>query len=232
MEKKREELLRKLQGMIVDQHAFPDGKLPPERVLAEKLHVSRNLLREVMINLEVLGSIDIRERQGAFITIPNSEDFAASLKFASLYPDEMLINLMEMRLIIEPPIAGIAALRRTDKELADMKNCIAKLIEVHDSPNRGASSGAQWDSTLHMLIVQAARNPLLTRLYEGLSATMGKYIVVSRVKLLALADWPQKIIEEHRALVDAIEAGDEWAASEAQKKHLGSALEMLRELSK
>jgi len=232
MEKKREELLRKLQEMIKSPDAFPDGRLPPERLLAESLKVSRNLLREAMITLEAWGHIEIRERQGAFVVSPDPDDFAASLKFASLYPDDMLINLMEMRLLIEPPIAGVAALRRTEGELADMKNCVAKLVEVHDSPSRGASSGAQWDSMLHSLVVQAARNPLLTRLYEGLSATMDKYIVLSRVKLLALENWPQKIIKEHRALVAAIEAGDEFAAEEAQKQHLRSALNKLRELSR
>ncbi len=228
METRKEELLRAIEAMIQDPAAFPDGKLPPERVLAERLKVSRNLLREVMIAMEARGSIEIRERQGAYIKTPAPDDFVASLKFVSLYPGDMLINLMEMRLIIEPPIAGLAALRRTDEQLERMRECVARLIEVHSGPSRGASTGAQWDSMLHMLIVQAARNPLLARLYEGMSATMDKYIVESRVQLLALEGWPQKIIEEHGALVAAIEARDEDAAREAQKRHLGSALEKLR----
>ncbi len=232
MEKKREELVRQLLGMILDPKNFPDGKLPSERDLAVDLDISRNLLREVIITLEAMGYIDVRERQGAYIVRPNSDDFAASLKFASLWPGDMLINLMEMRLLIEPPIAGVAALRRSDDDLAKMKDCIAKLVAVHDGPSRGASSGAQWDSTLHMLIVHAARNPLLTRLYEGMSVTMDRHIVISRIKLLALDAWPQKIIEEHSALVAAIEAKDEVAAREAQSRHLGSALAMLKEISK
>ncbi|PKL05782.1 MAG: hypothetical protein CVV53_07685 [Spirochaetae bacterium HGW-Spirochaetae-9] len=232
MEKKREELVRRVLGMIHDPQAFPDGKLPPERELAATLNISRNLLREVIITLEAMGYISVRERQGAFIVKPNSDDFSASLKLASFWPDDMLINVMEMRLIIEPPIAGLAALRRDDGELAKMKDCVAKLIAIHDSPSHGASSGGQWDSMLHMLVVRAARNPLLDRLYEGLSSTMDKYIVLSRVKLLALPDWPQKIIADHSALVAAIDAKDEVAARDAQSRHLGSALAMLKEISK
>lgn len=232
MEKKREELVRRLLGMIHDPRAFPDGKLPPERELAIKMNISRNLLREVIITLEAMGYITVRERQGAFIVKPNPDDFTASLKLASFWPDDMLINVMEMRLIIEPPIAGLAALRRSGEELAKMKECVAKLVAMHESPSHGASSGGQWDSMLHMLIVQAARNPLLARLYEGMSSTMDQYIVLSRVKLLALPQWPQKIIEEHSALVAAIEAKDEAAAIEAQSRHLGSALAMLKEISK
>ncbi|MGB4587221.1 MAG: FadR/GntR family transcriptional regulator [Rectinemataceae bacterium] len=232
MEKKREELVRRLLGMIHDPQVFPDGKLPPERELALQLGISRNLLREVIITLEAMGYISVRERQGAFIVKPNPDDFTASLKLASFWPDDMLINVMEMRLTIEPPIAGLAALRRDDDELAKMKDCVTKLVAMHDSPSHGASSGGQWDSMLHMLVVHAARNPLLDRLYEGLSSTMDKYIVLSRVKLLALPDWPQKIIAEHSALVAAIEAKNETAAREAQSRHLGSALAMLKEISK
>ncbi|HCO49465.1 MAG TPA: hypothetical protein DIT55_08625 [Spirochaetaceae bacterium] len=232
MEKKREELVRRLLGMIHDPQVFPDGKLPPERELALQLGISRNLLREVIITLEAMGYISVRERQGAFIVKPNPDDFTASLKLASFWPDDMLINVMEMRLTIEPPIAGLAALRRDDDELAKMKDCVTKLVAMHDSPSHGASSGGQWDSMLHMLVVHAARNPLLDRLYEGLSSTMDKYIVLSRVKLLALPDWPQKIIADHSALVAAIEAKNETAAREAQSRHLGSALAMLKEISK
>jgi len=218
--------------MIHDPQVFPDGKLPPERELALQLGISRNLLREVIITLEAMGYISVRERQGAFIVKPNPDDFTASLKLASFWPDDMLINVMEMRLTIEPPIAGLAALRRDDDELAKMKDCVTKLVAMHDSPSHGASSGGQWDSMLHMLVVHAARNPLLDRLYEGLSSTMDKYIVLSRVKLLALPDWPQKIIADHSALVAAIEAKNETAAREAQSRHLGSALAMLKEISK
>lgn len=230
MENRKEELIRSIEAMLQNPAAFPGGKLPPERSLAKRFQVSRNLLREAMVTLEAQGSIEIRERLGAYIKTPAPGDFAASLKFISLYPSDMLINLMEMRFTIEPPIAGLAALRRSDEQLERMQECVARLVEVHDGPSRGASSGAQWDSMLHMLVVQAARNPLLARLYEGMSATMDKYIVESRVKLLALEGWPQKIIEDHRALVAAIEARDERAARKAQEQHLGSALEMLREL--
>lgn len=231
MEKKREELVRKLQHMIVTEGVFPGGRLPPERELASSLQVSRNLLREAIITLEAMGYIEVRERQGAFIRQPDSEAFGASLKYASLWPDDMLIYLMEMRVLIEAPIAGMAAERRTESELARMKECIRMLKAARLETDGGASKGAQWDSLLHTVIVEAAHNPLLTRLYEGMSTTMERYIIMSRQKLLALTSWPDKILEEHYAIVEAIENGQAEAASAAQKHHLESALVMLRRLS-
>ncbi len=231
MEKKREELIRRLQKMILDPAVFPNNKLPPERNLALDLGVSRGLLREAIITLEALGYIEIRERQGAFIKAPESADFSASMKYATFWPGDLLINLMEMRLLIEPPIAGQAALRRNEEDLSRMRSCIDHLAAVQGNPDAGASTGAQWDSMLHMLVVEAAKNPLLTRLYEGMYSTMDKYITISRFKLLALEAWPAKILSEHTALVDAIAIKNSEKAIEAQRIHLASALEKLRDIS-
>lgn len=236
MERKRQELVEQLKSMIqqialADDIDAKERRLPPERELALSLGVSRNLLREAMITLEAMGYLEIRERQGAFIINPYAEDFASGLKFVSLWPDDMLIHVMEMRKVVEVPIAGLAALRRRNEELARMKQCIDMLIQAHQEPDGGASKGAQWDSLLHMQIVNAAHNPLLTRLYEALSATMDRYISMSRLRLLALPGWPSKIVAEHREIVDAIEAGDAGRAEKAQRQHLESALEQLRLLS-
>lgn len=236
MERKRLELVQKLKSLFQsiphpDNFSSTERKLPPERELALSLGVSRNLLREAMITLEAMGYIEIRERQGAFIINPYAEDFTAGLKFVSLWPDDMLIHVMEMRKVVEVPIAGLAALRRTDEELARMKECVEMLIKAHQEADGGASKGSQWDSLLHMQIVNSAHNPLLTRLYEALSATMDRYISMSRVKLLALPEWPAKIVAEHRLLVEAIEARDSNRAENAQRQHLESALEKLKSLA-
>ncbi|HEY9053783.1 MAG TPA: FadR/GntR family transcriptional regulator [Rectinemataceae bacterium] len=231
MEKKREELVKTLQKMILEPSTFSDGKLPPERDLAATLGVSRGLLREAIITLEALGYIEIRERQGAFIRAMDSADFSASMKYAIFWPGDLLINLMEMRLLIEPPIAGQAALRRTEEDVVRMKTCISHLAGVQNQPDAGASTGAQWDSTLHMLVVEAAKNPLLIRLYEGMYSTMQNYISISRFKLLALESWPSRILSEHTALVNAIADRDVAGAVEAQRRHLSGALEKLRDLA-
>ncbi|PKL26442.1 MAG: hypothetical protein CVV27_20265 [Candidatus Melainabacteria bacterium HGW-Melainabacteria-1] len=227
MEKKRVELVNSLTAMIQERGRFPDGRLPPERELAASLGVSRNLLREAIITMEVMGLLEIRERQGAFIVAPRADDFAASLKFLSIWPDDILSHLMEMRLVIEVPAAGLAAVRRTDDELARMRECVRRL----EAPDDGAEAAAVWDAQLHTLVLRAAHNPVLDRVYEGLSATMEKYVIISRHKLLALERWPEKILEEHRRLVSAIEARDADSAQRALREHLGGALRKLGELN-
>lgn len=230
MENKREEVVRKLSEWIDSPDRFPGGHLPPERELAREMGVSRTLLREAVITLEALGTLEVRERQGIFIRAPKEEDFAVSLRTLNLWPEDILIHLMEMRLVVEVPSAGLAALRRTEDELEQMKKCVLQLEEVHAAPDGGASSGAYWDSLLHSLVVGAAHNPILTRVYEGLATTMEKYIVTSRSLLLSCSGMSGKILGEHELLVDSISRRDPEGAMAALRRHLEEAMGQLVEL--
>jgi GntR family transcriptional repressor for pyruvate dehydrogenase complex len=224
MEKKRAELVRKLSALL---GTFPEGRLPPERDLAVQLGASRNLVREAIVTFEALGMVEVRERQGTFVAGPAAGDYVASLKLLALWPEDILTHLMEMRLVIEVPAAGMAALRRTEEELSRMRECVAHLESVRNEPDHGSRSGATWDSLLHSLVVNACHNPVLQRVYEGLASTMERYIVISRSRLLTLDGWSTRVLDEHRILVEAIAARDSPAASEALRRHLGGALERL-----
>lgn len=230
MENKREEVVRKLSKWIEQPERLKGGRLPPERDLARELGVSRTLLREAVITLEALGILEVRERQGIFVRAPQGEDFVVSLKTLSLWPEELLVHLMEMRLVMEVPAAGLAARRRTERELEQMQRCVAHLREVHTAPDGGASSGAYWDSLLHALVVGAAHNPVLTRVYEGLTSTMERQIVTSRSLLLRYSGMSGKILHEHELLVDSIARGDSEGAMAALRRHLGEALEQLEDI--
>jgi GntR family transcriptional repressor for pyruvate dehydrogenase complex len=224
VERKRAELVRRLSILIREPGAFPGGRLPPERELAKELGASRTILREAMITLEAMGLVEIRERQGAFVSGPEKGDFSAGLRLLSLWPDDVPTTLMEARLMMEVPAAALAARRRSAEELARMKECLARLEAAGAEPDGGAASGAVWDSQLHSIVVDAAHNPILGRVYEALRSTMERHIETSRARLYAMEGRPEKILEEHRLLVAAIERRDPEAAAEALRAHLGEAL--------
>jgi GntR family transcriptional repressor for pyruvate dehydrogenase complex len=232
MERKRAELVRQLTMMIREPGRFPGGQLPAERELAASLGVGRNLLRESIITLEAMGLLEIRERQGTFIIVPDTGDLMASLRTLSMWPDEVLGHLMEMRLIIEVPAAGLAAERRTADELARMRECLYRLERTRQTTQQDGleDEAAAWDTQLHGLVLKAAHNPILDRVHEGLSAAMARHVTISRKILLSLADWPAKVLAEHQALVGAITAGDSLAARAAMHRHLAGALQQLGEL--
>lgn len=230
MDRKREDVIKRLKEWISGPSRIQGGKLPPERELARELGVSRTILREAVITLEALGALEVRERSGIYVKGQNVESFTMSLKTLNLWPEDLLIHLMEMRLLVEVPAAGLSAIRRNDTELDQMRECVRKLEEAQNSRSGENPTGAFWDSLLHTIVVNAAHNPILTRLYEGLSTTMEKHIIHSRNILLALSDMPDKILKEHRNLVNSIEEKDPQGAMGSLRVHLEEALEQLGKL--
>jgi GntR family transcriptional repressor for pyruvate dehydrogenase complex len=231
MNRKREDVIKQLTGWISEPSRTPGGKLPSERDLAMSLGVSRSLLREAVITLETLGMLEVREKSGIFVKSPDVVDFTGSLRTLSLWPEDLLIHLMEMRLLVEVPAAGLAAMRRNDTELDQIKECVNRLEEVQLSGDGQSSRAAFWDSLLHTLVVNAAHNPVLTRVYEGLSVTMEKHIVRSRNLLLSIKGMPGKLLNEHRGLVSSLEEKEPRGAMDSLRTHLEDALEELRNLT-
>jgi len=121
-------------------------------------------------------------------------------------------------------------MRRNDTELDQIKECVNRLEEAQHSGDGSGPSAAFWDSLLHTLVVNAAHNPVLTRVYEGLSVTMEKHIVRSRNLLLSIKGMPEKLIDEHRDLANSLEKKDPQRAIDSLRAHLEDALGELRNL--
>ena len=228
METKRQSLIEEIIDYIAKGNVGPGSKLPPERELAKKLNVSRNLLREALITLECLGYVELRGREGIFISRTDLADINSGMKNISIWPEEMMQQLMEMRLLTEVPAAGLAARRRTPEQMQRLIECKNHLRRIHLEGERTEGEGAHWDSLLHTLVVDSANNTLLSRVYEGLSAVLEKYIGNSRRSLFSMKDWADKILEQHEDLISAIEDQDPERASMLARDHINEAMKQLK----
>jgi GntR family uxuAB operon transcriptional repressor len=154
-----------LKDFINVEMLQPGDRLPPERDLAVKLGVPRTALRRMLAELETEGQLIRHVGRGTFIAghIPPAKvpRLGASREALRTYPAEVF----ETRLIIEPKIAALAALRATPQEVDDMGKAIQR--------GRKAATLAEfehWDAVFHRLIVQSARNGLMMALYERIDA--------------------------------------------------------------
>lgn len=231
----RKELIQRLSDLIATEEIVKEGKLPTERELASRLGTSRPLLREALIALEALGLLDIRDRQGIFLAGRNPREALLGLKQAQVWPTEALSQVMEIRQILDPGATALAALRRTDSDLEKLEECISVLEQLHKRHDpQEASLGAYWNRVLHATIFDATGNVLLARLYETLLEMSEKGISAMRMEILE-SDSPavaENILIQHRALVDAIRAGDTERAREASEVHLKHTIDTLVELSR
>ena len=235
MNKKRQELIKKISDLISDGEIISEGKLPTERELAAMLGTSRPLLREALIALEALGLIDIRDRQGIFLAEDDSGDLRKPLGQVHIWPMEILSQVMEIRQLLDPPAAALAALRRKDGDLAKMDECISMLEKIHmDKDPLEAPLGAYWNTALHSTIFKATGNTLLARIYESLLEMSEKGITAMRMDVLdsAAPDRTGKILDQHRKLVAAIRDQDVERARDASRAHLRFTIDTLVELSR
>lgn len=228
METKRELLVREILGLIKEGKIIRRGKLPPEREFAKQLGISRNLLREALVTLECFGYLEMRGREGIFIKEIDLQDLDSGLKNVNIWPEDMMQQLMEMRLLTEVPASGLATERRTAEQLTRLKECIAHLERIHLQGEQREGEGAYWDSLLHTLIIDSANNKLLSRVYEGLSAVMEKYIGNSRRRLFPYLQWPEKILRQHQEMVIAIETGNSDQAKQIAREHIYEAMKQLK----
>lgn len=235
MNESRKKLIERLADLVSRGDVLVGGKLPPERELAEMLGTSRPALREAEIALEALGILDIRDRQGVYLAQDDADRMNIALGQAKVWPMDVLSQVMEIRQLLDPPAAAIAAVRRSDRDMARLERCIDELesVERTGGPEK-ADLGAYWNVALHGTIVAAARNALLSRMYETLLDMTKTGISAMRMDVLD-SSRPEKTtetLEQHRAIVAAIAQGDSGEARRASEIHLQRTIEVLVDMGR
>lgn len=223
MNESRRILAETIYGAIRDGSMVTDGKLPTEREMAAITGTSRTSLREALIVLETLGIIEVRGKQGVFVKDRNLGDLNRSLDLYATWPADLVPKVFQVRIMMESPAAGLAALSRTDGDLEKMNECTARLeqIFISDGPDAGRE-GAEWNDIFHRVVIAATHNEVLIRMHEGLSSIVAKAMESLNRNSLATPRplWKERILGEHEQIVRAIRERDEAGAREAMRKHL------------
>lgn len=202
--------LDRLKDIVNGNHA--GERLAPERQLAAELQVSRGTLRRALEMLEAEGKIWRHVGQGTFIgTRPLSIGGADTPVTKVTNPAEV----MEVRLILEPRMAALAALRATPADIARMQNCLRK--------GDGATSSDAyelWDGTLHKTIAESTRNTLLLAMFNAVNAVRGDRLWGQLKRATLTRPRQDNYSTHHRRLVAAIGDRDETTAERIMREHL------------
>jgi GntR family transcriptional repressor for pyruvate dehydrogenase complex len=126
--------IESIRAMIVDGRLAPGDRLPPEQELAELLGVSRGSLREAVRALSQINVLDVRRGDGTYVRSLEPSDLLSGLFFAiELLQARGLDEVLEVRRLLFPPAAGLAAQRATEQQLAAMRSIIDQLEVAVDS---------------------------------------------------------------------------------------------------
>nr|MBL8412508.1 FadR family transcriptional regulator [Dechloromonas sp.] len=203
-----------LQRRILDGHYAAGAALPGQRELAESLGISRASLREAISTLEALGMLRSAPGKGVFVTAGSHVKAADLPAGPSAMPPDAIF---QMRFVIEPANAALAARQRSDDSLNALRECMADMQRA-----LGASdlvTAAECDLRFHLGLAELSGNPALAAMTQHFQAQLAYSL------RLPFADrshiWHPA--DEHNVILAAVAAGNAAAARKAMQQHLISA---------
>lgn len=209
-----------LMDYIINTPVNIGEKIPNEFELAEQYGVGRSTIRETVKSLVSKGILEVRRGSGTYVISTNSleEDPLGLSKFTDKY--ELALELFEVRLMLEPEIASLAAQKATKE---DRK----KIMELCDDVERLYRSGknhTKKDLEFHSAIANASGNSVVCTLMPLIQTTIITFVNLTYHKLM------EETIQTHKAIAESIQRGDSVGAKCAMIMHLTYNRQMLVKL--
>ena len=208
-----DQIIQQLRALIAQGVIQPGERLPSERALAEQFGVGRSVVREALLKLEFFGILKTRPQSGTTVEDMTSSGLSALISNMLSLADPKPADMVEARRILEVQTARLAA------ERAD-RAAVAAIRAAHDSHVTSVTSGEasiESDVLFHLQIAEAAGNDVLHSMVSVFAPRIISSAKQSRTCEDGRAD---KAVEEHGAILRAIERGDPEAAGHAMYRHL------------
>ncbi len=215
-----EQVAQQILAWVRESGLRPGDRLPPERELAQRLGVSRATVSQALVAMEVVGVVAVRHGDGALLVeaAGTSRVVDALRRHAQQLPD-----VIEAREALETKLAALAAVRRTEADLADIDTA----LELMERDVAAGGRGVEGDERFHAAVTAAGHSALLSRLMGEISDLIRE----TRIESLSQPDRPRESLEGHRRIATAIRDRDPGAASTAMRDHVDrvSDVALLRE---
>ncbi len=215
-----EQTVEQVKKLLFSGALKPGDKMPSEVTLAESLQVSRPTLREALRMLQTSGHVKQIPNRGYFAQITDrEEEKRRQAKQAQNWirrNGTSLEEFFEARCILEPGAAAMAARRHDEAAIA----AIQKALETFEAADKGdAGRLAKLDNAIHAAIFAATGNRHLDSFFDELTCFFVQYSSYSFTGEVDI----RRTMAEHRAVFEAIQAGDAATAAAAMTRHLQQA---------
>jgi GntR family transcriptional repressor for pyruvate dehydrogenase complex len=208
-----EQIVQQVEESIHKGAMKPGDQLPPERELAQQFGVSRTAVREAVKALREKGLVEAYPGRGTFITDGTSYSMRQSLdRMLRVGQAEGSGFLAEVREILEPEIAGMAATRADTEDLASMR----EQIRIMDEARKDPDVFIEADLDFHLTLAEAAANPIILSLIDSIVGLLRE----QRMGIFQVEGGPERGQYHHKKIMEAIEHKDSGGAREAMKAHL------------
>jgi GntR family transcriptional regulator, transcriptional repressor for pyruvate dehydrogenase complex len=207
-----EQIVQQIEDSILKGDLKGGEQLPAERELAQQFGVSRTAVREAMKTLREKGLVEAYAGRGTFVTNGTSRSMRQTLdRMIRGGPSEGAVHLVEVREILEPEIAALAAQRADDDARTAMRESITVMDAALD-----AEGFIEGDLDFHLALAEAAGNPLILSLIDSIVGLLRE----QRMRTYYIAGGPERGQYHHKRILAAVERRDPQAAREAMFAHL------------
>ena len=198
-----------LRDLLAEDGLRPGSKLPTERALVDRLDAPRSAVRRALAALEHEGLITRHVGRGTFLTD------AATRKVDGAPADTSPAEIMQVRLLLEPQVATLAARVATQADLDRIADCLAAGGACDDF-----ESFETWDARLHRAIARGAHNGLLMNMFDVLDTARALPVWGSLKRRTSTPERRTCYQAQHTAIVDALRDRDPDGAGAAMRTHL------------
>ena len=208
-----EQIVQQIEDSILQGALKPGDQLPAERELAQQFGVSRTAVREAVKVLREKGLVEAYSGRGTFITDGTSQAIRQSLDLMiKIGQPEGSSHLVEVREILEPEIAALAATRAEEHHIAAMREAVA----VMDRAEPNADAYIEADLDFHLSLAEAAANPVILSLIDSIVGLLRE----QRMTIFSVEGGPERGQFHHKRILEAVARRDPGLAREAMRAHL------------
>lgn len=208
-----EQIVQQIEESIVKGSLKPGDQLPAERELAQRFGVSRTAVREAVKALREKGLVEAYSGKGTFITDGTTQAVRQSLDLmVKIGQPEGSTYLAEVRAILEPEIAALAAARIQEPELTTMRDAVSTMDKAGQDPD----AYIEADLDFHLALAEGASNPLILSLLDSIVGLLRE----QRLRIFRVPGGPERGQIHHKRILEAVEKHDPEMARQAMRAHL------------
>lgn len=212
-------VLEHIERDLLDGRLGPGDRLPSERDLATELGVGRSSVREAFRVLEVLGLIRTATgsgpQSGAIVIATPTGGMSELLRLQVAAQGFPLEDVLQTRLVLENAVVGAMA-AASDRDTAGAH----RMLEAMDAVDLTPAEFLALDAQLHLSLAESSGNIVIAAMMAGLRSSIESYV---QAGVAAISDWDamaDRLRAEHRALIEAIDAGDPDTARSLVHAHI------------
>ena len=208
-----EQLAERIRQQILSGALNPGDRLPTERDVARDYGVSRTVVREAVKTLQQDGLIEVKAGLGTFVVDATDKAFSQSLSLLmSVNLSDNLLDVVEIREILEVQMAALAATRAKPEDIEKLKSAVGIMDQSLDD----VSEFIKQDHAFHLALAQATQNAVMPLLVSSIVDLLQQL----RSRTASVNGSLERGQRHHKRILDAICRGDAEAAHEAMRAHL------------